>query len=65
MGPFFKITLPGGKQYVVVSAGGFAGLLDLLEGVPDKENTYVANISTWEYAKHVVKSIFCKRRNQK
>ena len=54
MGRFFKITFPNGKVYVVVSTGGFAGLLALLEGVTDKDNTYVAQISFWEYVKYVI-----------
>ena len=53
MGRFFKTTFPDGKVYVVVSTGGFAGLLDLIEGVTDKDNTYVAQISFWEYIKYV------------
>lgn len=63
MGRFFKITFPNGKVYVVVSTGGFAGLLDLLEGVTDKDNTYVAQISFWEYIKHVAGLKDRKRRN--
>lgn len=63
MGRFFKITFPDGRVCVVVSTGGFAGLLDLLEGVTDKDNTYVAQISFWEYIMYVTGLKGRKRRN--
>lgn len=63
MGRFFKITFPDGKVCVVVSTGGFAGLLGLLEGVADKDNTYVAQISFWEYIMYVTGLKGRKRRS--
>ena len=54
MNKFFKITFPNGKSTVVVSKNGYAGLIGLVDGVQDKENTYITPISLIEFVKYVI-----------
>ena len=51
---FFKIKFPDGKSMVVESKNGYAGLIDLVDAIKDKENTYIIPISWFEFVKHVV-----------
>lgn len=51
---FFKIAFPNGKSTVVVSKNGWAGLIDLVDGVQDKENTYIIPLSLFEFIKYVI-----------
>ena len=51
---FFKITFPNGKSAVVVSRNGYAGLIGLVDGVQDKENTYIIPMSLFEFVKYVI-----------
>lgn len=62
MDKFFKIVFPDGKSFVVVSSNGYTGLIGLLDGVKDKDNTFITQISFCGYIKYVMKSIFTKRR---
>lgn len=51
---FFKIKFPDGKSMVVESKNGYVGLIDLVDAIKDKENTYIIPISWFEFVKHVV-----------
>lgn len=51
---FFKIILPNEKSYVVVSKNGYAGLLDMVEYVYDKDNTYIIPLTLFQFIKYVV-----------
>lgn len=51
---FFKIKFSDGKSMVVESKNGYAGLIDLVDSIKDKENTYIIPISWFEFVKHVV-----------
>ena len=51
---YFKIAFPNGKSMVVESKNGYAGLIDLVDAIKDKENTYIIPISWFEFAKHMM-----------
>lgn len=52
MGRFFKIAFPNDKSFVVVSPRGYAGLTEIVGAVPDKDGTYIIELSTWEFIKY-------------
>lgn len=52
MKKFFKITMPNEKTFVVVTKG-YASLIDLLANAPDKEHTYITQISLFEFLKYI------------
>ena len=52
---FFKIVLPNEKSYVVVSKNGYVGLLDMVDYVYDKDNTYIVPLTLFEFIKYVVR----------
>lgn len=49
---FFKIALPNDKSFVVVSPRGYAGLTEIVEVIPDKDGTYIIELSMWEFIKY-------------
>ena len=51
---FFKIKFPDGKSMVVESKNGYVGLIDLVDAIKDKENTYIIPISWFEFVKHIM-----------
>lgn len=54
---FFKITMPNGKSFVVISNNGRAGLIGLFAGIEDGKNTYITPISLAELIKYMIKKI--------
>ena len=54
MKKFFKITMPDGKAFVV-TANGYASLIDLIGDAPDKENTYISQMSLLQFVKYVMR----------
>lgn len=54
MTKFYKIVLPNKKSYVVVSKNGYAGLLDMVEYVYDKDNTYIIPLTLFKFIKYVM-----------
>ena len=55
MTKFYKIVLPNKKSYVVVSKNGYAGLLDMVEYVYDKDNTYIVPLTLFQFIKYAMK----------
>lgn len=51
---FFKIVFPDGKSLFVKSNNGYTGLIGLIDGIQDKENTYIVTISLFEFIKEVL-----------
>ena len=54
MGRFFKIIFPNDKSLVFVSNKGYAGLIDLVKYMQDREDVFVTEISFFEFVKHIV-----------
>lgn len=57
MSKFFRITMPNGKSFVVISNNGWAGLIGLFDNVEDEKNTYITPISLFEVIKYAIKKI--------
>lgn len=55
MRKFFKITMPSGKSFVVISKNGWTGLIGLFDGIEDGKNTYIAPMSLFEVIKYTIK----------
>lgn len=51
---FFRIAFPNGESMVVESKNGYVGLIDLVDAIKDKENTYIIPISWFEFVRHIV-----------
>lgn len=52
---FFKIEFPDGTFIVIESKNGYVGLIDVVDAIKDKENTYIVPISWFEFVKHIIK----------
>lgn len=52
---FFKIVFPNEKSYVVVSKNGYAGLIDIVDYIYDKENTYIVPLTLFQFIKYVMR----------
>ena len=61
MTKFYKIVLPNTKSYVVVSKNGYAGLLDMVEYVYDKDNTYIVPLTLFQFIKYVMRWQYDKK----
>lgn len=59
MSKFFKIKAPNKTPIVVLTNNGWAGLIDIVDNISDKKDTYIAPISLWELVKYIVK---CKEK---
>lgn len=53
MNKFFKIVMPGGKSYIVVSKTGYAGLVGLCDRVHCDENVYIVPMTVFEFVKYI------------
>ena len=51
---FFKIKFSNGKSIVVESKNGYVDLIDLIDAIKDKENSYIIPISWFEFVKHII-----------
>ena len=49
---FFKITLPNGKKLYCSSHNGWAHLVDIIPEFNDEQNTYVGQITIWDFIKN-------------
>lgn len=54
MNKFFKIKFPNEKYIIVASKNGYVGLIDLVDGIQDKEHTYIIPISLFEFIKYIL-----------
>ena len=53
---FFKITMPNKETFIIANKRGFAGLARLMDNfdvIPNQEETYIREISLWEFIKYI------------
>ena len=52
---FYKIVLPNGNTFVVISNNGYVRLIDLAENFKDKEHTYIIPLTFFELVKYMLR----------